>query len=314
MNIPQYKNNEMNKLKNLIKKYNSNASYYIFDENSTDDVKQKGGGSCESMTDDQLKTVTDKTNDPNSPNSSNGLITSIWGPHEWESFHSKTFGYPIAPSEQEKINYLIHFTSLGDVLPCKYCRESYKKFISEGDTILNMDTMQSRESLTKWGHRLHDAVNQKLGMDYGVTYEEMCFKFESYRARCTKTDKGCIMPLDEKAQSYQKAETQRAPIVNKKYCEYLIPYAKYLGLHGFGDSIDKYSTIKRNSPKWAKRDCDARRIINHMRKNGISALEPNGMPSLHEMLLLSMLSTTIDKEKLIEIVNKTNKLFMKNTS
>lgn len=261
----------------------------------------------------ELRDAPFRTNDPNNPDSNNGLITSIWGPHEWESFHCKTFGYPINPTEQQKKDYMQYFISLGNVLPCGLCRESYKQFITTGDprapnrnvTILNMDVMKSRETLTKWGMELHNAVNRKLGVDYGVTYEELCYKYESYRAKCPKDkkEKGCVMPLNMKARSYQKAETVRAPIIDVKYCKALENHAKKIGIDNYMKYIDYYSTLSRNSKEWSVRDCVCRKIIKHMRKNGISSIQ-NNMPSYPEMLLISMRSSTLDKNKLEEIIKQ----------
>lgn len=259
---------------------------------------------------DELKNAPLKTNNPNNPDANNGLITSIWGPHEWESFHSKTFGYPINPTDEEKFDYLQYFICLGNVLPCIHCRRSYKIFINESDTLLDMSVMESRESLTKWGHRLHNAVNNKLGVDYGETYEELCYKFESYRAKCTtntdktKIVKGCIMPLDVKAKSYQKADIRRAPIIDKKYSIALSDYAKSLGMKNYDAYVEYYSSLLRNSVEWTVRDCSARKIIKIMKKNGINALTNEELPSIHEMMLISMLSSTLDKTKLDDILNK----------
>lgn len=41
-----------------------------------------------------------------------------------------------------------------------------------------------------------------------------------------------------------------------------------------------------------------------MRKNGVSSLDPNGLPSKYEMMLLSMMSSTLEKDKLDEICKK----------
>ena len=50
------------------------------------------------------------------------------------------------------------------------------------------------------------------------------------------------------------------------------------------------------------RDIMATKIIKHMRSNGISSLDESGLPSLHEMILLSLLSTSLEKEKLDSII------------
>jgi hypothetical protein len=193
-----------------------------------------------------------------------------------------------------------YFRLLGKVLPCIYCRVSYDEFITDTtkNTLLNMETMASRETLTRWGLALHDAVNNKLGVDYGVTYEEMCYKYESYRARCTKTAKGCLMPLDMKACSYQKADIHRAPIIDIKYSRALSEHAKTLGLVNYSKFLNYFSNIRRNSKKWGSRDCAARKIMKYMRKKGISPLDPNGLPSIYEMLLFAMLSSTLEQEKI----------------
>jgi len=266
---------------------------------------------CVLIEPNELKMAPLKANDPSDPDANNGLITTIWGPPTWKCFHSITFGYPIKPTEEQKKDYLLYFQMLGKVLPCIYCRASYQKFISEGDTKLDMAVMQSRETLTKWGLKLHDTVNKKLGVDYGVTYEELCFEYNSYRAACSKNNdkkvSGCVTPLDLKALSYQKAEIHRAPIIDKQYSLLLRDHAINIGLKNYDKYFDYYSSLARNTPAWSGRDCSARKIIKYMRQKGISSLDKNGLPSFHEMMLICMLSSTLDKNKLNEIVTKLNK-------
>lgn len=263
---------------------------------------------CVMINNEELIRAPSITNDPNDPDANNGLITSIWGPPTWDSFHAITFGYPISPTNEQKSDYLNYFTFLGKVLPCVFCRTSYQKFIKEGDTLLDINTMNSRESLTRWGFALHNAVNKKLGVDYGETYEEMCYKYNSFRAKCVKTSNGCKTPLDIKAKSYQKAAIQRAPLLNVKYAKAFSNYAKSIGLHSYDKFVDYHATIKRNTPEWSQRDCDARRIIKYMRKHGVSSIDKNTeygeMPSKYELVLMSMLSTTIDMPKLDELYTK----------
>lgn len=273
-----------------------------------DEVTLIHGHKCINIDQDELRNAPLKTNDPTNPDSNNGLITSIWGPHEWEGFHAKTFGYPIEPTHENKLSFLRHFISEGDVLPCIFCRRSYKTFINDGDevwdTVLDISVMKSRQTFTHWGWRIHNAINRKLGVDYGETYEELCYKYESYRAKCTKTEKGCLMPLDMKAKSYQKADIHRAPIIDVKYSLVLSQHAKTLGLHDYDSFVEYYSSLVRNTDDWGKRDCYARKIIKYMRKNGISSLDSNGLPSPYEMILIAMLSSTLDHDKLEEIFQK----------
>ena len=59
------------------------------------------------------------------------MMTNVWGPPGWVFLHCITIGYPIKidPKNKEHISRKKHtmnfFNSLGHVLPCKYCRESY---------------------------------------------------------------------------------------------------------------------------------------------------------------------------------------------
>ena len=264
------------------------------------------GHNCIEILDKDLKLAPIVTNDPNNVDSGNGLITSIWGPHAWEFIHSVAFGYPISPSEEQKKNYKDFFIKMGDILPCGYCRTSFKQFITENqDTVIDDNVMKSRENLTKWTFNLHNAINNKLGHNYGETYEEMCFKYESYRAKCSKTANGCVMPISIKANSYQKSDIQRAQVIPYEICDKFRNYAVKLGLHKYSEYLYYYKKLKRNCKMWGIRDCSCRKVIKYMRKKGINAIdEKTGLPSLYEMILFSMMCSTIDIRKINEMVKK----------
>jgi hypothetical protein len=254
--------------------------------------------------DSVLKDAVRRTNNKDDPDSGNGLITKIWGPPSWQTFHAIQFGYPMNPTDEQKMEYRVFFMLMGKVLPCSFCKNSYQDFIAkDGEVSLTDTVMESRENLTKWGYDLHNRVNKKLGIDYGTTYEELCYKYESYRAKCTKTGKGCVMPLNLKSKSYQNADINRAPIIDASYSMKLKPHSKTLGLYNYSDMLDRTTDIERNSEAWMIRDIICTKIIKHMRRNGISSLDDTGLPSVYEMILISMLSTTLEKEKLDEIID-----------
>ena len=109
-------------------------------------------------------------------NKNNGLITKIWGPAMWESIHCIAFGYPIEPTEEQKQNYKNFFLNLMNVLPCKFCRDSYKDFVTkEDETILRDEDFENRESLTKFVFKIHNRVNKKLGINYNICYDDFVF-------------------------------------------------------------------------------------------------------------------------------------------
>jgi hypothetical protein len=144
------------------------------------------------------------------PNVDNGMMTKVWGPAGWLFLHCVSFGYPYAINvnnpehKTKKEDYKIFFEKAGNVLPCRYCRDSYKEFIKEIpiDNYLN-----TRNDLCKWLYLIHNKVNHKLGVpDCDIPkFEEVQGLYESFRAKCKKTteeerlmnaNKGCVAPAD----------------------------------------------------------------------------------------------------------------------
>lgn len=241
-------------------------------------------------------------------NASNGLITTIWGPHLWEALHSITFGYPINPTDEDKKNYKNYFVTLQYVLPCVYCRKSYSMFITTDPTKLTDDVFASRQTLTHWMYLLHERVNEKLGVTYGITFDDVCKKYESYRAVCDPLQHGCIMPLDIKAKSFENANKKFSPIIPFKLAKCFAEYAKKRNISF--DKLDYYNTISKNinTLEWDKRNKECITIVNHMRLNGIAAIETSGeykdLPSTNELLLIGKLSSTKCLNDLYTIANK----------
>ncbi len=142
------------------------------------------------------------------PNVDNGMMTKIWGPAGWMFLHCITFGYPYAINpnnpvhKYKKQHYKLFFESLGNVFPCKYCRESYQIFIKE----LPIDNyLKSRKKLCKWLYHIHNKVNAKLEVDKSKipSFKEVQTLYEQFRAKCKKSfkkekkeEKGCINPAD----------------------------------------------------------------------------------------------------------------------
>ncbi len=243
----------------------------------------------------------------------NGLITKIWGPHFWETLHCVSFGYPLEPTEQHKKDYKAFFMSVGNVLPCRYCRESYTIFINtEERSKLKDEHLKDRECLTKWVYKLHQRVNEKLGMFYDVKYEDIVKRYESYRAVCVAKAKSCNMPLNLKAQSYQHSEIKHAVVMKIEFFDRMKKYAALRGVN-FSDSIKKLKDItNRNDEYWLMRDEYCWKLINKMRKQGMSSVELEGeyknLPTINELKLIQMLCTNICCEELSIICDNIDKL------
>ncbi len=151
-------------------------------------------------------------NDPiftkNDFESSDGMMTSVWGPSLWHSMHIISFNYPVEPTNKDKENYMRFYKSIGDVLPCRYCRENFIKNLKK--VPLTIETMKSRDSLSKWVYELHEEINKMLGKNSGLTFDDVRTRYEMFRSRCLtpleekkikkqiktkKREKGCVKPL-----------------------------------------------------------------------------------------------------------------------
>jgi hypothetical protein len=246
-------------------------------------------------------------------NENNGLITKIWGPHFWFSVHCVVHGYPVNPTEEQKNNYREFLISLKNVLPCKYCRESYTNFVlNDDETRLTDKDLESRDTLTKWAYKMHNRVNKKLGVTYGVSYDVHRDQFESFRAKCLPNDNGCNMPLDLKAESYRKAEMKHAPVIELEIRNKFKKYALTRGIE-FEHSIEALNNLPRDHPAWEKRDKMCWKIINKMRKDGIRSVETLGskknLPTIEELELINLMCSTICCEelgKISELLEKFN--------
>ena len=110
-----------------------------------------------------------------------------WGSSGWTFLHTISFNYPDKPSKQTMNDYKNFYESMGTVLPCKYCRESYKIFIKE---LPIEPALKSRKLLTKWLYLIHNKVNNKLRKQGLITaknptYISVCKKYEAMRAKCS---------------------------------------------------------------------------------------------------------------------------------
>lgn len=106
-----------------------------------------------------------------------GAKTRIWGPSLWNFlFTSIIARYPVKIDKNNKEHILIKtefehlFKSLGIILPCVFCRESYKGFLKE----LPIDKhLVGRIELMYWLYLIKDKVNKKL-----IKQENECYNDE----------------------------------------------------------------------------------------------------------------------------------------
>ena len=87
------------------------------------------------------------------------MDTKFWGPSGWKLLHYMTESFPDRPSETQKANMITFFNVLGEVLPCKYCRISFKEYIALKPV---EKAVVSKEKLCRWMYDIHNMVSAKL--------------------------------------------------------------------------------------------------------------------------------------------------------
>lgn len=236
------------------------------------------------------------------------MMTKIWGPHGWIYLHSVAFGYPLEPNNEDKENYKIFFEKVGDTLPCKYCRESYKQFIKEDKTALTYETMESRETVTRWLYEIHEAVNRKLRMKYGITYEDHVKRYESYRAQCVAKTQRCEAPEKVRARSYRIAHTRDCPIIPRKYALVFRKYAIKRNLNPTEFYVLEDPDPRNNTELWELRNHECCDIVDDMRENGVPPLEKDGpfqgLPTVEETRLILRLSSSLSIDEVKKIARQ----------
>lgn len=135
------------------------------------------------------------------PRQKNGIQSDVFGPVIWESIHMVSFNYPLCPSQADRDRHRRWLLALGEVLPCRYCRENFDENMRTagfGDAAFD-----SRASFSRFCYDLHNSVNAALGKPRGPPYEEVRATYERVRASCNKStpdrpvsgEAGCVDPV-----------------------------------------------------------------------------------------------------------------------
>ena len=113
------------------------------------------------------------------------LKTSEWGPAGWRFLHFVAHGCPDQPTPEQAEMYIVFFTSLQHVLPCKLCRDSYRYFLS-----IHPVRASTKVELCHWLWQMHNLVNQKLNVTYcDADFKQVYHRYELARASCSEN--GC---------------------------------------------------------------------------------------------------------------------------
>ena len=161
--------------------------------------------------------------------SNDGMLTYIWGPPMWHFLHTMSFNYPVNPTKQDKKKYKGFLNNLGKILPCKHCRQNFKKNLKAAN--YNDKIFNNRLKFSKFIYKLHNTVNVMLGKKKYETYNKIRDRYENFRSRCNlyedikkfkkiKKEKGCtnalygfkskcvinIVPLNKKCPTFKMSK------------------------------------------------------------------------------------------------------------
>jgi hypothetical protein len=146
--------------------------------------------------------------------SSDGFLTSVWGPMMWSYLHTMSFNYPINPTESDKKHYREFILNLQYVLPCKYCRINLTKNLKRFP--LTISDMKNRETFSTYVYTLHENVNKMLKKKSGLSYDDVRDRYENFRSRCTDEKLKLFKFKKVKTRKNQKEKGCTEPLYGKK--------------------------------------------------------------------------------------------------
>lgn len=101
-------------------------------------------------------------------NITNPSNPDTWGPYLWKYIHLSTANFPDHPSRKQEKDFKIWLSSLGSMLPCKYCSQHYRHALSHYGPLSNV---RGKEQLFKYMVDIHNDVNIRNGKPY-MSYAE----------------------------------------------------------------------------------------------------------------------------------------------
>lgn len=116
-------------------------------------------------------------------NSTYGMNTKVWGKASWKFLFTSIMGrYPLKINKNDKEHIIIQkefrhlfVDGLQNILPCVYCRYSFKDFLKE---LPIRDYLIGRIELMYWLYLMKDKVNNKL-----INQENICYTSEKKRLK-----------------------------------------------------------------------------------------------------------------------------------
>jgi hypothetical protein len=166
------------------------------------------------------------------------MDTRFWGPPGWKLLHQISYKYPDKPTDIQKLDYGIFYSNLAFVLPCKYCRNSFTKYIKNLPVEGYLDC---KSKLTEWVYLMHNKVNGKLRRQGLLTTPNPSFKEISERyEECAKEK--CQLPGWDfiYAMVFNYPKENPAPSLASAYLTFFTYLGKVIPCEEYRDLYNKY--------------------------------------------------------------------------
>ena len=111
------------------------------------------------------------------------LDPTVWGPHFWFFLHTLAMSYPHHPNAVTKKKYYELILNLPLFIPVEAIGSDFEKLLDEYPVTAYLD---SRESLIRWMHFIHNKINEKLEKPK-ITLNDFYFRYyEEYKPKDIK--------------------------------------------------------------------------------------------------------------------------------
>jgi hypothetical protein len=111
------------------------------------------------------------------------LNPEIWGPHYWFVLYTIALSYPININDATKKKYYDFIHNLPIFIPIADIGNTFSKFLDKYPVTPYLD---SRESMIKWVHFIHNKINVYLGKPEITYYKAMDNYYENYKIKNVK--------------------------------------------------------------------------------------------------------------------------------
>lgn len=121
------------------------------------------------------------------------MDATVWGPHYWFFLHTVTMTYPLRPNDGAKKKYYELIQNIPLFIPNISMAKSFQETLDAYPVSPYLDT---RDSLTRWMHFIHNKINKRIGLQQ----ISMTKFYEEYHDR--------YKPRDVKIIEYAKTKRQ----------------------------------------------------------------------------------------------------------